>query len=243
MSEQLDRLEARLKARRAQVEEPATAGPRYKVVVVDDEKYNLDALSRLLGTWRDSGESFYRALDRTAGTEDAVFFHDAMLADFLHECVPARSSDRVQLRSSNDAAHEALHAAFLAYRQYRGLREAAVLALLLPPDQKLPGPLARYERDQPGGYSVREIVTMLLADSDQDIGRVVELIATSAPALPEDLWRGYQALPALYAAFDERRAAMIKRVGHTDRLLAEQTRRRADVHDRLARAAYDALPR
>jgi hypothetical protein len=207
-----------------------------------DRDRRADSLSRVLETWRDGEESFYRALDRTAGTAGSVFFYDAMLADFVQECVPADSQDRQRLHGSNDAAHDALHAAFLAYRQYRGLREAAVLALLLPPDQKLPGPLARYERDQPGGYSLREIVTLLLADAEQDIDRVVQLIVASAPGLPEDLWRGYEPLPALYAAFNERQAAMVARAGHTDRLLEEQSKRRAALHDQLARVAYDALP-
>lgn len=207
-----------------------------------DHDRRADSLSRVLETWRDGDESFYRALDRTAGTTDSVFFYDAMLADFLDECVPSGNPDRQRLHRSNDAAHDALHAAFLAYRQYRGLREAAVFALLLPPDQNLPGPIARYERDQPGGYTVREIVTMLLADADQDIDRVVKLIAATAPELPENLWCGYDPLPALHAAFNERQPAMVERAGHTDRLLEEQLKRRAGLHDQLARVAFDALP-
>ena len=40
-------------------------------------------MSKLLETWRNGSESFYHALDRTAGTEESVFFYDAMLGDFI----------------------------------------------------------------------------------------------------------------------------------------------------------------
>ena len=208
-----------------------------------DHDRRADSFARLLETWRDGSHSFYRALDRTAGSEQSVFFYDALLADFVRTCVPERSPDSARIRKSNDAAHDALHAAFLAYRQYRGLREAAALTLLLPPDQELPGALARYGQDQPSGYSMRQIVTLLLADADQDVGRVVELIRDSAPPLPDDLWNGYQPLPALYAAFNKRIPSMIERAGDTDRLLAEQTRRRTELRDHVASVAFDALLR
>ena len=59
-----------------------------------DHDRGADEFSSVLEEWRDGDESFYRALDRTAGTQDSVFFYDAMLGDFIARCVPEDSADR-----------------------------------------------------------------------------------------------------------------------------------------------------
>src|SRR6185503_21020214 len=96
-----------------------------------------------LHAWRNGDESFYEALDRTAGTKDAVFFYDAMLSDFRTQFGSGDAGHT--LGRGLQVAHDALHDAFLAYRQYRGFREAVAWSLVLPPGRALPKRLQRYE--------------------------------------------------------------------------------------------------
>ena len=206
-----------------------------------DRDRAADPFSQLLSRWHDGDESFYQALDRTAGTQQSVFIYDAMLDDFIRQCVPETSADFDRIKRSNDDAQDALHRAFLAYRQYRGLREALVLSLLLPPEVELPERLARYDADSDAGYSVRQIASLLLADAEQDVGDVVEAVQDAAPPLPAELWRGYQAIPAYYGVFNARMNAMIARAGHTDNLLKQQEHHRRQVRDKVAAVALASL--
>ena len=100
-----------------------------------DTDTRADQFAAFLHAWRNGEESFYEALDRTAGTKDAVFFYDAMLGDFRQQFggggAPAMGRGLQQ-------AHDDLHDAFLAYRQYRGFREAVAWSLVLPPGRALP---------------------------------------------------------------------------------------------------------
>jgi hypothetical protein len=116
-----------------------------------------------LQSWRNGDESFYEGLDRTAGTKDSVFFFDAMLGDFRGLFAGGASDGGATLPGGPQQAHDALHDAFLAYRQYRGFREAVAHALVLPPDVPLPARLHRYEERVAGGYSLRQQVVMVQA--------------------------------------------------------------------------------
>ena len=75
-----------------------------------DTDTRADQFAAFLHAWRNGEESFYEALDRTAGTKDAVFFYDAMLGDFRQQFggggAPAMGRGLQQ-------AHDDLHDAFL----------------------------------------------------------------------------------------------------------------------------------
>lgn len=168
-----------------------------------DGDRSADQFSRLLESWRYGPESFYDALDRTAGTDRSVFFYDAMLDDFILRCVPKRHADYRALRSSLQQAHDALHTAFLTYRQYRAFREAAALSLLLPPGTELPASLSRYDDAAGSMYSTREQLSMLLCAAKQDIVAVITGITKSAKALPRSLWdENYDPFPAFQSLVD-----------------------------------------
>jgi hypothetical protein len=194
-----------------------------------------DDFAAFLHGWRNGDESFYEALDRTAGTEDSVFFYDVMLGDFR---VHFGKGD-AKVNASLQRAHDALHDAFLAYRQYRGFREAVAWSLALPPDVALPTRLARYEEKAAGGYSLREQVAMAAAAMDHDLGALVDAIAKDAPPLPQPVWAAaYDPYPAWTARFQALQAGMIERAGSTDAFLAKALAdRRALAADLRARAA------
>jgi hypothetical protein len=93
-----------------------------------DADPRADTFAAFLQSWRNEDESFYEALDRTAGTEQSVFFFDVMLDDFHAQFSGAGHG--VSLGSGKQREHDALHDAFLAYRQYRGFREAVAFSLM-----------------------------------------------------------------------------------------------------------------
>jgi hypothetical protein len=125
--------------------------------------FQLDAdeggaeFSLFLQGWRNEKESFYEALDRTAGTKDSLFYYDAMLHDFTDRF--AKGSKGKALKQSLVTAQDALHDSFLALRQYRGFREAVAWTLVIPPSSPLPHRLQRYEAKAEGAYYGRGFIS------------------------------------------------------------------------------------
>jgi hypothetical protein len=197
-----------------------------------------DAFAAFLQSWRNEDESFYEALDRTAGTPDSVFFFDVMLDDFRGRF--GKGQGTAKLGGGLQAAHDALHDSFLAYRQYRGFREAIAWSFVLPPDVPLPARLRRYEEQVSGAYSLRQQVVMVAAELDNDPAALAAAIVESAPKLPEPLWSArYDPYPAWMALFQGKQPAMIERHGSTDACLAAAEAARhaaASALQQLARA-------
>lgn len=197
-----------------------------------------DAFAAFLQSWRNGDESFYEALDRTAGTTDSVFFYDVMLGDFR---VRFGKGD-AKVHASLQRAHDALHDAFLSYRQYRGFREAVAWSLVLPPDMPLPTRLARYEAKAAGAYSLREQVTMVAAAMDHDLAALVDVVVQSAPPLPQPLWAAaYDPYPPWTAHFQSLQARMIERDGSTDAFLAKAIAAQRELAGALQAQAVAAL--
>lgn len=185
-----------------------------------DQDHGGDAFAAFLQSWRNGDESFYEALDRTAGTKDSVFFYDVMLGDFRTHF--GKGKEATAIGSSLQKAHDALHEAFLVYRNYRAFREAVAWSLVLPPDVPLPPRLARYEAKAEGSYSLRQQVVMVTAALDHDLGKVVAMVHDGAAALPQPLWTGkhdpYTTWVPKFAAMQE---TMIARSGSTDAFLQQ----------------------
>ena len=221
--------------------------PDTDLVVADlqsrmDSDRSADAFMRFLELWRNGDESFYEALDRTAGTEDSVFFYDAMLGDYVSEFGKGKTEAAKQIAKSLDAAHDALHESFLAYRQYRAFREALALSMVLPPDVPLPAHLARYERKEQGLYSLRQQVTMMLAVHDYDPRPVAQLVSESAPPLPAPLWSGsYDPYPAWNALFQRAIPDMVEASGETTKFLEEAEQQRITRAEELRILARGVL--
>jgi len=188
-----------------------------------DRDPSADRFVAFLEAWRNGDESFYEALDRTAGTKDSVFFYDLMLHDFTAEFA---ADDSTAPLNSLVAAHDALHAAFLAYRQYRGFREAFAYSIVLPPDVPLPHRLQRYEQKVAGSYSLREQVVMMLAVNDWDPRALLTQITDTADRLPTPLWKaGYDPYPRWNELYAAAVPAMVAAAEDTDAWL-----RRAQAH-------------
>ncbi|MFN9757722.1 MAG: hypothetical protein ACK58X_15050 [Planctomycetota bacterium] len=199
-----------------------------------------DAFAAFLQGWRNGDESFYEALDRTAGTKDSVFFYDAMLDDFRGHFGKGDGGQR--LGGGLRTAHDALHDAFLAYRQYRGFREAVAWSLLLPPATPLPTRLARYEAKAAGAYSLREQVVMAGEALGHDVDAVVAAVLADAPPLPQPVWSAaYDPYPAWSATFASLQARMIEHAGSTDAFLQRAQARRAALAAALRQRAVAAL--
>ncbi|MBL8756766.1 MAG: hypothetical protein JNK15_25945 [Planctomycetes bacterium] len=175
-----------------------------------------DDFAAFLHAWRNGDESFYEALDRTAGSKDSVFFYDVMLGDFRTHFAKGEH----KLAGSLQQAHDALHDAFLAYRQYRGFREAVAWSLVLPPDVPLPLRLRRYEDKPAGSYSLRQQITMVAAALDHDLAGLVDAIAKEAPPLSRPIWaKAHDPYPPWNARFAALQPKMIERAGSTDAFL------------------------
>lgn len=162
--------------------------------------------AQFLEAWRNSGshgdESFYEALDRTAGTSEMVFFYDSMLGDFANKFAKEDS-----INWNLNERHDMNQQCFLTYRQYRGLVEATAWSLLLPPDQPLPHRIRRYDYDSvtPGAYSLRHQIDVLVGFHGS-IEPVIEEMITffHANPLPEKLWDAYDPTGAFGKAFKAR---------------------------------------
>lgn len=204
-----------------------------------DTDTTADAFAVFLHSWRNGDESFYEALDRTAGTEQSLFFFDVMIDDFSGQFVTGTSPLR---RGGRQAAHDALHEAFLAYRQYRGFREAVAWSLVLPPDRPLPARLVRYEAKVAGAYSLREQIVMVASVFDHDLDKMLARITATATPLPTPLWQGtYDPYPAWQAAFAELLPVMIERAGSSDAFLARALAERRELAHGVLTTAKELL--
>lgn len=204
-----------------------------------DQDHHADDLARFLEAWRNGEESFYEALDRTAGTKEAVFFFDAMLADFKNKVV--HGAEQIAAMRSLQEAHDALHRAFLAYRQYRALREALALTLVLPPDTALPQRLARYGNDG-GGYGPRELAWALVGVEDRSPTRFLDALVAKAPPLPDPLWgEAYQPWRTPQELFQEHMGEMIEQEHHTDAYIANEKAWRSELAKRIGETARKEL--
>ena len=202
-----------------------------------DTDTRADSFAAFLHSWRNIDESFYEGLDRTAGTKESLFFFDAMLSDFRSQF---GGDGELALKGGLQAAHDALHEAFLAYRQYRGFREAVAWSLVLPPDARLPSRLARYEERVEGSYSLRQQVVMVSKALDHDLDALVESIVADAPPLPQPVWsKGYDPYPPWAARFQKLQATMIERSGTTDAFLAAAEAERRELAAKLAELAAE----
>ena len=208
-----------------------------------DQVTTADKFALFLESWRNGPESFYRALDRTAGTPQSVFFFDAMLAEFQGRFAPKGGS----LKSLKQL-HDALHDAFLAYRQYRAMREAAACATVLPEHVRLPACLSRYD-SQKTDYGLRDDLLILAQIDKHDPLAGLQLINTTTAPLPEPLWATggkYDALVPFQTTFAERleQALDAAKEGETvssDGMRAAQIAERAAVSAKIAEVARQAL--
>jgi hypothetical protein len=208
--------------------------------------FQLDAdeggaeFSLFLQGWRNEKESFYEALDRTAGTKDSLFYYDAMLHDFTDRF--AKGSKGKALKQSLGTAQDALHDSFLALRQYRGFREAVAWTLVIPPSSPLPHRLQRYEAKAEGAYSLREQVLMVAECLDYDLHEIVALVLADAPRLSEPIWsKAYDPYPAWNASFMKLQPTMIQMARSTDGMLDRAKTRRAELADALRKIATTVI--
>lgn len=180
-----------------------------------DHDSAADRFAAFLECWRNGSESFYQALDRTAGTQASVFFYDAMLGDFTSTF--AKTPEQKATLAGLDNAHDALHDGFLSYRQYRAFREAMAWSMVLPPQSPLPKALERYEAKVAGAYSLREQVQMVLATCDWDPCKLIEKVKATAEPLPTPIWsQQYDPYPKWNELFFAAMETMIEQSGNTD---------------------------
>jgi hypothetical protein len=205
-----------------------------------DTDTRADQFAAFLHAWRNGSESFYEALDRTAGTKEAVFFYDAMLGDFRTQF--GGGDGAPAMGRGLQAAHDDLHDAFLAYRQYRGFREAVAWSLVLRPGRALPGRLQRYEAAAPGAYSLRQQVVMVCDLFEGDVQRLADEIVRTAQALPEPVWNGtYDPFPAWSEVFKTQLPRMIEAASTSDAFLARAQARRTEEANAISAIAQAAI--
>lgn len=224
--------------------------PETELVVAEVERRldvdpTADLYARFLETWRNWGpygeESFYEALDRTAGTSEEVFFYDAMLADFVGHFAP-----EVGKRWSLQKQHDTNQQAFLAYRQYRGFVEAVAYSLVTPPDVALPARLSRYDYDSvsAGLFALRHQIDLLVVFAEGDVEKVVAdlRVFLEGHPLPQELWTGYDPMDSLRAEFKEKVNRRVAGTGHSaDELFREQRDQRVELAQRIRAATTAAL--
>jgi hypothetical protein len=207
-----------------------------------NQDQSADDFALFLEGWRNGDESFYRALDRTAGSKEEVFYYDAMLGDFMQKFVKGPGDKPMDVKKNLAAAHDALHDGFLTYRQYRALREAFALSMLLRPGTKLPATLARYETAPAQRFSVRDDVEMLLALSNGDLTLPIQLLTSTSPALPRPLWGAkYEPLEPFFAAFAVKLADVNAAFQSPNAALAKWRERREKLAAQIVEAARKAL--
>ncbi len=208
-----------------------------------DDQVGIDAEARFLERWRDGSESFYEALDRTAGRMEGVFHYDAMLDEWVRELVPKGHPDRTRLAGGIEASLHGFQTAFQAYRSYRSVREAVALSLLLDPRHDLPGRLVRFQENAAGAdHSSRECVEVLLGAHGGDLLAAVDAFLAAAPELPEDMWCGeHRAWEGINAAFDQALQRVVDAGTHTSAVVERHRVARRAVQDRIAATARRAL--
>ena len=202
-----------------------------------DSDRGADEFAAFLEMWRNGDESFYEALDRTAGTEDSVFFYDVMLGDFVAAFVKGKDAASRKVKKGLNASHDALHDAFLSYRQYRAFREAVALSLVLPPDVPLPQRLQRYE-EKSSGNSLRDQVLMMLALHDYDAMAVARKVRDTADAMAQPLWKQrYDPYPAWSKLFQESIPEMLKKAASTEEFHQQAVDQRLQEARKLRKVA------
>ena len=202
-----------------------------------DNDHAADQFAAFLETWRNGDESFYEALDRTAGTEDSVFFYDVMLGDFVGAFAAGKDPASREVKKGLSASHDALHDAFLSYRQYRAFREALALSLVLPPDIPLPMRLQRYE-DKAAGNSLREQAVMMLALANYDPLAVVKRVRDTADPLSQPLWaKRHDPYPAWSKLFQAAVPEMLKHASSTDEFLKQALEKRMSDARKMRKVA------
>lgn len=211
---------------------------------LDNDK-SADDFALFLESWRNGDESFYRALDRTAGTPQEVFYYDAMLGQFNQKILKGDDFTKKKPAARDlKKAHDYLHDGFLVYRQYRALREAAALALLLPPYGKLPKNLSRYEQKPANLYSMKEVLQIFVVASKYNLKEVVKLVLSTTPAMPESIWEAkYEPLQPLMDLFTKKVAEYNEEptLGSPEVLLKKYRDARADAVSKVKDATRRAL--
>jgi hypothetical protein len=152
-----------------------------------DVDRSRDKLSRFLEYWRNGRESFYEALDRTAGTKEAVFFYDSMLGEFTAKLAP----DLLKARTLSEK-HDRLHEAFLTLRQYRRFIEAVSLALVST--DPFPPRLKDFDYSVVAGSAqTRDALEIVLASHKGDVAKALEALKAvlAANPMPPELWGKY----------------------------------------------------
>jgi hypothetical protein len=211
-----------------------------------DVDRSRDKLSRFLEYWRNGRESFYEALDRTAGTKEAIFFYDSMLGDFV-----ARLSPELQKARTLSEKHDRLHDAFLAVRQYRRFIEAVSLTLVST--DAFPARLKDFEYSSvPGSAQVRDAIELVLEGRNGDIAKALDDLKAVllANPMPEALWGTYDT-PAIFIKWFLEHSAEIKgriqsrdpaSAGMVDAALAVRCRdRRREIERKIRAVARDSL--
>lgn len=210
-----------------------------------DTDRSADKHAVFLDSWRNGAETFYQALERTAGSSKGVFCYDAMLSDWVRRCVPKKHEDRKTLIRSLDNTQTAFYQTAATYRAYRSVRELVALSLVLPPNVRLPELLAkRYEDNGGGSYSTRDVVDLILAAHDGDVAATVRTIVSHLERMPITPWkRGYNSVQGLYDAQD----ALMEKINaggrHSDQTLAEQKLKRNALKGTIAKTARSAFLR
>jgi hypothetical protein len=204
-----------------------------------DVDHSRDKLSRFLEYWRNGPESFYQALDRTAGSKEAVFFYDSMLGEFVAKLAP-------ELKKAKTLAekHDRLHDAFLSLRQYRRFIEAASFALVST------GPFPVRLRDfdyspVAGSAQVRDGVELLIASHKGDITKALDDLKAmlAARPMPEELWGQYDT-PQIFTQWFQENAAKIRaRIRAADRTTAKVDDATLAVRCRTKRREIEAKVR
>ncbi|MBK8095954.1 MAG: hypothetical protein IPK26_02545 [Planctomycetes bacterium] len=209
-----------------------------------DTDRSVDTFAHLLETWRNGAESFYEALERTAGSSEGVFHYDAMFADWQKNCVPKNHPDRRRLQSSSDLACRGFQAAFKNYWRYRSQIEALAVTLLLDANEPLPDNLRRFEDKAGDDYSMRECMVLLLAAHGGDVAATVDACVAAMPRLPEPLWQGEQdGFTALQKLFATAMPKMLALAPSTDALLQRCRGDGQELRQRSARTAWEAFQR
>ncbi|MFH0945419.1 MAG: hypothetical protein V2A76_09505 [Planctomycetota bacterium] len=204
-----------------------------------------DQLALFLEAWRNRGpdgdESFYEALDRTAGTPDEVFFYDAMLGDFA-----GKFGGRAAMRWSRQQQHEYTQQGFLSYRQYRGLIEAVSYSLVLPPDLSLPERLKRYDYGSVGAgqLSLRHQIDLLVESRKGDVKPVLDHVESflKEHPLPDPLWEKYDPLSDFYQAIQWETNLLVEREKlSTDELFEALKKRRIELAAKIREACQAVI--
>ncbi len=208
-----------------------------------DNDRSADDHAVFLDSWKNGAETFYQALERTAGNGTGVFCYDAMLSDWVKRCIPKKHEDRKAMIRSLSDTHTAFYRMAATYRAYRSVRELIALSLILPSDVRLPEQLAkRYEDNGGNAYSTRDVIELLLAAHDGDVGATVRTILTHLEQMPPVLWKpGFNSVQGLYHAQDALMAKIIAGGRHSDQTLAQQKAKRVDLRNTIANVACDAL--